>query len=199
MALTVTTLASAKGANDLTIKVASATGAAIGNVIRIDNEFFTQSAAAIGTVLPVICGLNGSAQEAHASGARVIMGLGSDFQGNAVGQVIPVPYSPVWLQATYSAAGAIAVPNNGNIEVDLLAGTAAAMTLVDPTAAQEGLKMTILALDAQAYTVTNTTGFNGGSTSSDVATFNGTKGSSMTIEAKNLQWLVLNLEGVSLG
>ena len=48
-----TTLAAACGANDQYITVSSASGAAINNVWQVDGEFMVQTAAAIGTQIPV--------------------------------------------------------------------------------------------------------------------------------------------------
>src|SRR5262245_4540736 len=79
MALTGTTLAAAVGVNDTQIKVTSATGFAVGNVIRVDNEVMVQTAAASGTFIPVRRGLDGSAQLAHAILAACVTGLNTDL------------------------------------------------------------------------------------------------------------------------
>lgn len=203
MSITKTTLAAAITSADFnqTLRVASATGQAKGNLIRIDNEWFVQSIDSNSSVtLKVIGGQNGSYNQAHASGAAVLMGLPSDFESNPPGTAVPLPVAPAWDMVTYSAAGAIAVPSTmTNQFVSLISGAGSAMTLVDPTSAQEGVELILMAKDAQAYTVTNTTGFNNGSTASDVATFNGTLGSSMQIKAINRIWNVINLTGVTLG
>src|SRR5262245_39959284 len=61
MALTNTTLAAAMGANDMQLKVTSATGFAVGQLVRVDNEEMVQTAAASGVYIPVRRGLDGSA------------------------------------------------------------------------------------------------------------------------------------------
>jgi len=199
MSITATTLASAVGVNDLVIRVASATGSALRNVIRIDNEWYVQTAAAVGTTIAVRGGDNGSARVAHNAGTAVLMGLASDFAASPIGTAVPVPFSPVESTITYNAAGAIAVPDTiRHVFVELVTGAGSAFTLVDPTSAQEGVEMTILAKDAQAYTVTNTTGFNGAGGSGDVATFGGAIGNNFHIRAVNKVWNVLTLTSVTI-
>lgn len=78
-------------------------------------------------------------------------------------------------------------------------GSATALTLPDPSTADNGALLVITARTAQAHTVTNTTGFNGGSTASDVATFGGAIGDSIICIADDGQWNVLNLRNVTLG
>jgi hypothetical protein len=84
--------------------------------------------------------------------------------------------------------------------VELVTGTAGAFTITDPTSAQEGAEMVIMAKDAEAYTVTYaTTGFNGGGSGSDVATFGGAIGDNFHIRAVNKVWNVLTKTNVTLG
>jgi hypothetical protein len=78
-------------------------------------------------------------------------------------------------------------------------GSATALTLPDPSTADNGALLVVVARTAQAHTVTNTTGFNGGSTASDVATFGGAIGDSIMCIADDGQWNVLNLRNVTLG
>lgn len=201
MAITNTTLAAPVAASDLSLNVASATGFLRGRVINIDNEWFVQSADAVGTVIPVIGGQQGSYRRTHNTGALVSVGDGADFPSAPQGQDMPQPAAPSWTVEQYAAAGAIALPTTKkNVRVILSAGSAAAMTLAAPPLALQGTVMQIEAAAAQAYTVTNTTpGFNNGSTASDVATFGGGVGNSFEIVAYNGIWLVLNLNSVTLG
>ena len=200
MAITATTLASAVGVGDLSIAVASATGAAIKNVIQIDNEFLTQTADASGTTLAVRRGEQGSYNQTHNVGAVVLMGLASDFPAAPAGAVIPQPVAPSWTVASYAAAGAIDIPTTKqNVYVKLSAGTAAAMTLAAPSLAQEGIELRIQAEAAQAYTVTQTTpGFNSASTSGDVATFGGAIGDNFHVKAVGGAWNVLSTRNVTI-
>lgn len=93
----------------------------------------------------------------------------------------------------YTAAGAIDV---NATDVVLSSAGGLAMTLADPPASPHwnGHRMRIVAKDAQTYTVTNTTGFNNGSTSSDVLTLNAI-GDSAEIEAIDGVWYVVALTG----
>ena len=93
----------------------------------------------------------------------------------------------------YSADGAIDI---NATEVILASSGGAALTLPDPPASPHwnGHTMRIVAKDAQTYTVTNTTGFNAGSTSSDVLTLNAI-GDSAIIQAIDGVWHILALEG----
>lgn len=204
-ALTKTTLASPYTAGDLTMKVTSAsagTGSAgfvKGSIIRVDNEFFKQTADAQGTVIPVRGGEQGTWCQSHNTLSAVFAGSGADFPSPPPGQATPVPVSASVNHATYSAAGAIAVPSTlQNVTVDLVAGSAVAMTLAAPTSAQEGMEMIIMAKDAFAYTVTSTGGFNAGGTGTDVGTFGGAIGDNLHIRAVNLLWNVISKVNVTL-
>src|SRR6476646_559447 len=86
MAITATTLASACGATDTTINVASATGITAPNFtsgagitwLLVDQEFMVVITV-LGLFVGVLRGQNGTAQVAHVSGAQVQIGLPGDF------------------------------------------------------------------------------------------------------------------------
>lgn len=80
-------------------------------------------------------------------------------------------------------------------------GSAAALTLADPAASDEGTVIIITAETAFAHTVSNAagSGFNAGGAASDVATFGGAIGDSIVIIAINGKWNVLSLRNVTLG
>ena len=85
--------------------------------------------------------------------------------------------------------GAI-LPSTGLV---LLGGTGArAMTLVDPAAADDGARLTIAAVTAQAHTVSNAagSGFNGGGGGSDVGTYGGAVGDRFSLVAIGGVWYV---------
>lgn len=189
MSITATTLSGGIGADDLTIQVASATGASIRNVIQIDDEFLTQTADASGLSIPVRRGQQGSAAQAHNAGAVVLMGLASDFPAAPAGTAIPQPVAPSWTVASYAAAGAIAVPTTKqNVYVKLSAGSAAAMTLAAPTYAQEGQELRIQAEADHAYTVAY----------GDTATFGGAVDDNIHLKAVNGNWSVLSTRNVTI-
>lgn len=98
----------------------------------------------------------------------------------------------------YIADGALDI-NATNVHIG--GGSATALTLVDPpnSPGWNGHQITVTAVTAQAHTVTNTTGFNNGGSSNDVATFGGAVGDTMVIEAAEGVWNVVNLRNVTLG
>ena len=94
----------------------------------------------------------------------------------------------------YLAAGAI---NETEGVVGIGTSGALAMTLPNPPSAHFGM-LVIVATTAQAHTVTNTTGFNAGSTSSDVGTFGGAIGDSLILVAIGGVWYVVGNTNVTL-
>lgn len=198
MAATSTTLAAACALKDQYITVTSATGFADGQLIRIDSEWMEQIGAANGTVIKVARrGLNGSAVKAHTILAPVVTCLKSDTLASGAAQILnPAVSNPTIV--SYGASGAITPPEVDTI-VMLDKATGAAMTLASPSALADGTEVTIYSNTAAAHTVTYTPGFNGDTTSSDVATFAATIGNSMTIIASKGLWGVKALAGVTLG
>ena len=199
MSATRTTLAAACGAGDQAIVVTSATGFAVGNVIQVDGEFMVQTGAAVSTTIPVQRGgKNGTIQSAHPILSSVVTGLATDFPAPQAGWTNnPAPYKKSVV--SYGASGAITPPTYDTI-IFLDKATAAAMTLASPsTATPDGVEVTIYSNTAAAHTVTYTPGFNGDTTSSDVATFAATIGNSMTILSARGLWGIKCLAGVTLG
>lgn len=75
-----------------------------------------------------------------------------------------------------------------------------AATIASPPTDMPGCELEIVALTANAHTVTySTTGFNDGGTASDVATFGGAKGDSMRLRGINGIWYVVSTKNVTLG
>lgn len=192
-----TTLNAAVGANDNSINVVSATGALDGNFINIDSEWFQQRGDAVGLFLNVVGGLEGSARVAHNAGTQVIMGLPQDFYAYAPGEDVSIPYSIPTHRVTYNAAGAITIPTDlVNLNIGLVTGTAGAFTLALPTLQQEGIELTLTALDAEAYTVTTpASGING---TDHIATWGGAIGNTARLRAQDLQWSLIFANGVTL-
>lgn len=94
----------------------------------------------------------------------------------------------------YTGAGAIAVASG---KAFLQAGSAAAMTLAAPVAGtQDGLELTILALDAFAYTVTAPSNTINGS--KHIATWTAAVGNGLKLTAWNGVWYAETLTGVAL-
>lgn len=97
---------------------------------------------------------------------------------------------------TYTAAGAITLRQG---VVDIVGSGVVALTLPPPSAIDEGSTLIIIAGSAHAHTVTYTAGFNGGGTSTDVATFGGAIGDNLEVVALKGVWRVVSLRNVTLG
>lgn len=99
---------------------------------------------------------------------------------------------------TYAADGAI-TKDPALLHV-LTKSSAGAYTLAAPTSAQEGMTLRIVAGSAQAHVVTATglldDGVTGGS--KNTATFAAFIGSSLTLVAYNLKWIVLSKNAVTV-
>lgn len=187
MALTKTSLAAAMTANDLECRVASATGATVGGIIQIGNEY-----AVITSITGTVIGLRsrgdrGTKATSHIAGEPVVFGLASD--------IVTPPFAesdarvPLRDIRYYRASGAIELPNKRDMIAVIGVGAAAAhaMTLADPPALADGLMIHIVSDSAYAHTVTLTTGY-GGSAATDVFTFAGNKGDSITLMALHGTW-----------
>jgi hypothetical protein len=180
MALANTTLASACGASDTKIVVASATGIAIGHKVLIDGEVFqvTKGYVAGSVTVPVLRGQNGTFADAHPTGAKVRVGASSDSQWGAQAPQTDVQFpimAPARLRQSYTAAGAITLPSPGNDMVAYINGTSVcAMTVAAPATSLDGSLLYIASNGAAAHTVTFASGLSGAGTSYDVLTVNAT-------------------------
>jgi len=194
MALTTTTLSSAVAVGDTTITVASATGFAAGSFVQIDQEMLrVVNSYVSGTTISVLRGLNGTTTTAHPVTANVTVGLASDF-------AIAVPGGPEIQQqaqrartiASYTAAGAIALPTSGSDAVAIINGTnALAMTLANPDKTQDGDILYIVGNGKAAHTVTYTAGLGNGGANLDVLTFAAGGQQCVAVIAVNAIWVPL--------
>jgi hypothetical protein len=183
MALTATTLSAAVSATATSLTVTSATGFAAGNFLRVNDEFlYVQEVT--GTTLKAQRGRCGTLARAHGILSIAVTGLPADF----VPVVAPQMY-------TYGAAGAI-TPAKGLHR--LKAASAAAMTLVAPTADQEGDVLRLIAVAAQAYTVTLASGYFNATTNNKL-TFGGAIGDVIDLIAINGSWDVTLNKNVTVG
>jgi hypothetical protein len=115
------------------------------------------------------------------SAAFVIVGAGptaagADWQqaGAGAASLAPIP-NVFWQRQSYSAAGAITLPTPGTNMVAVLNGTSVlAMTLANPSTAQDGDLLLIVANGKAAHTVTYTAGLGNGGAAFDVGTFSAT-------------------------
>lgn len=195
MALTTTTLSGAYTSGGSSLTVAEATNIAIGNIVRVDDEqmLVTSAYVAGSTTVPVNPGQGGTACANHASGANVTFGAPSDTAWASVGasSVIPYPLAGRTRRMTsYSAAGAIALPDPGTDKTAIINGTTIlAMTVAAPGKQQDGSLLYIASNGAAAHTVTFTGGLSGAGSSYDVLTFNAGAPVLVVVMAVNGNWM----------
>lgn len=176
MSLTRTTLASACSAGDTVITVASATGVAAGYLAKVDGETVRVSLGYVAgsTSVPIVRGQDGTYAAAHPTSAGIVFGAGSDFANPAPQTVDTYPIAGrARTTASYSASGAITLPQAGADTAAILNGTnALAMTVAAPTSDMDGSLLWIASTGAAAHTVTFSGGLSGASTAYDVITVN---------------------------
>ena len=193
MALATTTLSAAVTASDDTITVASATSVAAGRYLRVDDEWMqvTTGYVSASTSVPVVRGLGGTAASAHAASANVVHGAGSDFDSPPAQGPTTLPYQRVTRVVSYSAAGAITLPNAGEDLRVVLNGTSAlAMTIADPGDDIDGAQLVILSNGTAAHTLTFASGVGGEGSSYDVITQNSGGPCAYVFYACNGYWLI---------
>ena len=97
---------------------------------------------------------------------------------------------------TLTGDGAITL-KNGVVELNKAGAIAA--TIANPTATNDDYnRLTIVALTAQANTVTCTGGFGNGGASKDVATYGGAIGDNLNLMAYQGFWYVTGSQGITL-
>lgn len=202
MAFTLTTLSAAVGINDTTILVASITGLSAGNLIGIDKEVFrVVSVPSAATVpVPVLRGQEGTAQTAHPTSAQVKIGatgtnlITADWTQPLAGapSLAAFPAAPSRDVKSYSAAGAITLPAIGNDMVAILNGTGAlAMTIANPTTAQDGSLLFVIGNGKAAHTVTYTAGLGNVGATADVYTFVAAQAGGLMLMAAGGFWVTV--------
>src|SRR4051812_47184333 len=123
MALTTTTLSAAVAIADNTIAVTSATSFVAGMFIKIDDETLQITKNYVsGTTIPVLRGLE-SATATHKSGANVTIFLASDEAGASAQTFTQWPAVKARRMLSYSASGAVTLPNPGEDMVAVFNGT----------------------------------------------------------------------------
>lgn len=199
MALTQTTLSAAVAVNDTTVLLASITGLAANQYMRIDNEVLkVLSVPSAATVpVPVLRGQEGSAQVAHPTSARVEFGTGGsatatpDWSQPAAGapSIAMLPAARPRVIMSYSAAGAITLPAPGTDMVAIINGTGAlAMTVAAPVSGNDGDRLTIIGNGKAAHTATFTTGLGAVGATADVATFAAGQQQGIEVMAAGVAW-----------
>jgi hypothetical protein len=118
-----------------------------------------------------------------------------------------IPYARTQGAGTAPAFAALAgdgaiTPGAANVTYYITKGSAAAITVADPTATtHDGATITVVSTTAFAHTVSNAagSGFNAGGAASDVGTFAGAKGDTFVFTAYQGKWYAEILKGVTLG
>lgn len=178
MALTATTLAGAKAANDTVIRLTSATGIASKMLARVDDEWMRVTSTALTPTIGVVPGYNGTTAGAHGILAVVIYGNPIDFSQPAQGG----SSASIGVSATYQ-------PPQNDCVVYLTKATALAVTLLNPLSIGDKNTITFVQAGAGAHVITYTQGFNGDTTSSDTATWPAAGAAALTIKAQNGAWV----------
>lgn len=193
MALNTTTLTSACALLDKQIVVSSATGAAAGTFVKVDDEVMLITKSYVsGTTIPVLRGQDGTNSAAHPTTSNVTFFLGSD-ETSAGPQT--VPQWPIAGKARsimpYSASGAISLPAPGQDVIAQLIGTSTlTMTLANPTKDMDGCMLYIIANGKAAHTVTYSAGVGNGGSTMDVGTYNTTEATGCALVAMNGFWVL---------
>lgn len=197
MALVTPTLSAAASISDTTFTVSASTSIAAGNIWRCDGESGTVTSAYVSgsTSVPVVRAQGGTAAQAHPSGANISFGVASDTAWGSVGTAVVVPYPPAGRTRSilsYSATGAITLPDPGTDMVAIINGTTGvAMTVADPGKQLDGSKLDIMSNGAATTTtVTFAGGLNGAGSSYDVVTFNTGAPVLLSVTAVNGKWMI---------
>lgn len=208
MAFITTTLNGAIGRDDVSAVLTSITSLTVGMYARIDNEIVQITSLGASASVPVGLrrGLQGTAAVAHATSTNFVAGKGpqsdgtTDFAQSAPGaaSIAPIPTVRARVVRSYSAAGAIDVPDPGQDGVAIINGTGAlAMTLANPSKAKDGDLLFIVANGKAAHTVTVTGGLGDGGTSFDVGTFSGSILMASVLIACNGFWVSVGPTGAT--
>ena len=189
MAITNTSLAAALGFNDTVLKATSATGATANGFAKVDGEYMRVTDVTGTTVRVHQRGFEGTAVVAHKILAPLTFGLWSDLTEFGATEVVP-PVIEDRDIITIGADGAITAPVRDTTYVIQKGSALASSTLANPTAAQNGIEVTITSGTDFAHVVTTVAGRDGTTGLSTVLTFPAFTGASVTLVAMNGQWYV---------
>lgn len=214
MAITATALSADLSATGLTMKVASGTGfptaggppQSPGYLVRVNREYMLAIQQPVSGVIKLAMrGYNGTAAEAHDTLSKVeVSALGSDFANPSAGNVTSMPpYQPgmqtIGEDREFSATE-IAAWGNQAQNFPITKATAAAITLVAPSKAQDGETLVFTSLTAAAHVITATSLLGDAVSGSPhtTATFAAFIGASITLQAQNGLWNVIATTGVTI-
>ena len=209
-----TNLTADLGANDVTMVVAAATGfPAVGTIanpgylVRIDTEYMLAVSQPVSLTIKIAQrGFNGTAARSHDNLSKVLVSaLPADFNAVSAGNLVDLPPSMPVQQTigediSFSTNDVKGWGNrNRNFAIDK--ATAAAITLVAPSKAQDNLVITFTSLTAVLHVITATSLLANGGTASPYTTATGADskiGASLTLQAQNGLWNVISNVGFTL-
>ena len=214
MAITATTLSADLGANDVTMTVGSGTGFPSvgatenpGYLVRIDNEYLLAVGQPVsGTITISMRGYDGTAAAAHDTLAAVLVSSApSDFPSSSAGNSVELPpFTPIQKtigeDLTFTSAQILGYGNQPQNFV-ITKATAAAITLVAPSKAQDGLTLTFTSTTAATHAITATSLLANAGASSPYTTAtvaNAKIGGGITLQAQNGLWNVISSTNVTL-
>lgn len=214
MAITQTYITADLSASALTAVVASGTGfptagptpASQPYVVRIDKELMLCNLQPVsGTIKLLQRGYNGTAAAAHDILAKIeVSSDPSDFSNPSPGTDTNLPpYLPsqqtIGEDITY-ASSTIAAWGNQTQLIAITKATAAAIVLVAPSKAQDGLTLVFTSLTAAAHVITATSLIGDAVSGSPhtTATFAAYIGASITLQAQNGIYNVISSTGVTV-
>lgn len=179
MALTATTLAAAITATQREFALTSGTSVTVDYLLQVNDEVMLVTAIA-GAWVTVERGYLGTLARPHGILSRVVHGAPHDFP-------LALPDRAVRLR-TYGVSGALIVEPGTHV---IRKATAAAMTLTPPNAADEGLRMLIVAATAAAHTITLSSGTFNNAVLETRIVLGGAIGDWVEIMAVNGAWVTL--------
>lgn len=210
MAFTLTTLNGAVNAGDPQVYLTALTGLSSGMLAAIDKEIVKLGIlpAAATSPVPVMRGQEGTAAAAHPTGAQVKAGLTptnlqtGDWQAPSAGSPSMALYGGAFNRdmASYSAAGAIALPRPGSDMVAILNGTTLlAMTIANPPVGTDGSKLIIAGNGKAAHTVTYAAGLGNVGGTADVITFSAAQAQAIELLSVGGFWVGLGMNTAVAG
>jgi hypothetical protein len=197
MAVTTTTLASAKALNDRYIKLTSATGIANKMLVRVDQEIMRVVDITLTPVIGVVPGYYGSAAMPHGTLSPVAYGIQSDFvQAFSINPQVEIVSAGFGIDGAITGPGGAGTVLVTDTFVTLNKATAGAYTQAAPANDQTNV-LTFISETAAAHTVTfpaSTLKNSGAATT--IWTFTGTtSGGCLVIKADLGTWKVLSSSG----
>lgn len=212
MAITQTTLTTAITASGNTLVVGSGSGfPSVGTIanpaypVRIGNEFMYAYAQPVsGTILVRGRGSRGTAAAAHDLLSKVeVSATPSDFPNIPAGADTELPpyvanQVTIGQDLTFTSADVAAITQN--TVYPITKASAAAIVLVAPSKAQDGLVLTFTSLTAAAHVITATTLLGDAVSGSPhtTATFAAYIGASITLQVQNGIYNVISAVGVTI-